>query len=376
LAGGADTDTLITTAAADISGATVSGFEALTGDFTVSMTSAQYTALTAKTNSARITLTDAGATVTMVAGAPLLTTANGVNVVTASVAANYNIVGGTGIDTFNFGATLTAGDTVAGGTGVDVLNITGTAAGSGNITAVETFNVNYATAGLTFTTGAIAATSGTITAAASTAGVTIVASDFVPTTTLTIIDGPANDLITVPTADAARGITTVTLAGGGSDTVTVNDAATGVANTAVAITGFSSGIAAGSDKLVMQLGGVAAAGGYTIITAPGQAVNKAAMDNGVIEINSVVGVVTDFTATAANLAVEQLVATAIGTATGANLAGWVIVYGGGAQGGNAAVYSYTHTGTDVDVTAATVVVELLATLTGIAADSMVSSNFI
>ena len=88
------------------------------------------------------------------------------------------------------------------------------------------------------------------------------------------------------------------------------------------------------------------------------------------------GVVTDFTATGAGLAVESLLGTAMGTLTGANATGHFIAYGGGAQAGNAAIYSFVHTGTGVDVAAATVVVELIAVVNGVAADSFVVSNFI
>jgi hypothetical protein len=350
------------------------------GAFNVTLTPTQASAFTALTVTGDDTLTMS--TTGTITGLQTATANDNViyvltgagNIFTAGTAAtvtDYNISGGT-LSTYNFGASLTAADTVTGGTGTDVMNITGAATGSGGITAVETFNVNYATAA-TFTTGAIASTSGTITAAASTAAVTLDANAFVPTTSLTIVDGAANDFITIPTLDASRDITTVSLATGGADTVTVNDAAHGVANTDVTITSFTSGIGVGSDKLVMQLNGTSAAGGYTVISAAGQAINAA---TGVLEINSSIGVVTDFTATGDGLAVETLAALALGTSAPNTSTGYLIVYGGGAQSGNAAVYSYASSANNADVTTANITVELLVTLTGIVADSLVSSNFI
>ncbi len=368
-----------------LSAATLSGFETLdlstnAGAFNVTLTPTQASAFTALTVTGDDTLTMS--TTGTITGLQTATANDNViyvltgagNIFTAGTAAtvtDYNISGGT-LSTYNFGASLTAADTVTGGTGTDVMNITGAATGSGGITAVETFNVNYATAA-TFTTGAIASTSGTITAAASTAAVTLDANAFVPTTSLTIVDGAANDFITIPTLDASRDITTVSLATGGADTVTVNDAAHGVANTDVTITSFTSGIGVGSDKLVMQLNGTSAAGGYTVISAAGQAINAA---TGVLEINSSIGVVTDFTATGDGLAVETLAALALGTSAPNTSTGYLIVYGGGAQSGNAAVYSYASSANNADVTTANITVELLVTLTGIVADSLVSSNFI
>jgi len=368
-----------------LSAATLSGFETLdlatnAGVFNVTLTPTQASAFTALTVTGDDTLTMS--TTGTITGLQTATANDNViyvltgasNIFTAGTAAtvtDYNISGGT-LSTYNFGASLTAADTVAGGTGTDVMNITGAATGSGGITAVETFNVNYATAA-TFTTGAIASTSGTITAAASTAAVTLDANAFAPTTALTIVDGTVNDFITIPTLDASRDITTVSLATGGADTVTVNDAAHGVANTDATITSFTSGIGAGSDKLVMQLAGTSAAGGYTVISAAAQAINAA---TGVLEINSSIGVVTDFTATADGLAVETLVALALGVSAPNTSTGYLIVYGGGAQSGNAAVYSYASSANNADVTTANITVELLVTLTGIVADSLVSSNFI
>jgi hypothetical protein len=303
--------------------------------------------------------------------------ANGVNTFTAATTAmNYLITGGTGIDTFNMGALMTTDDQIAGGDGVDVLVVTGAAAGDGAYTGIETITVTYATAAI-FTTGAMApGAASTINASTSTAAVTLNAIAYVPTGSLAITDGAGADVITVPTTDASRNITTVALTTGGADTVNITDAEISAdTSNEVTISGFISGIGAGSDKLTM-ITGAQAATGYTVITAAGQAVGKTLQDNNVFEINSVVGVVTDFTLTGAGAAVELLLQDAMGTLTGNSATGHLIVYGGGAQAGNAAIYSFATTANGADVTAANSTVELLAVLTGVAADSLVTSNFI
>jgi hypothetical protein len=288
---------------------------------------------------------------------------------------NYLITGGTGIDTFNMGALMTADDEITGGDGVDVLVVTGAAAGDGNFKAIETITVAYTAAAATFTTGAMApGAASTINASTSTFAVTLDANAYVPTTSLTITDGAANDVITVPTLDASRNITTLSLATGGADTVVITDAINADTINELTITGFTSGVGTGSDKITLSNG--AAATGYTVVSAAAQAVGKTLQDQNIFEINSSIGVVTDFTATAAGAAVELLLQLAVGTLTGNSATGHLIVYGGGAQAGNAAIYSFATTANDGDVTAANSTVELIAVLTGVVADSLVSSNFI
>jgi len=372
-----------------LSGANVTGFEILdledvaSNVYIVQLTAAQNNSFTSAVLDATagdvIRISTNGA-VTGLADAAnddlayVLPSGTGNSFTAATTGTDYSVTGGTAATTYNFGATLSANDTITGTAGSDILNLTGAATGSGNVTAIETINVNYATAA-TFTTGAIAATSGTITAAGSSAAVTLDASSFVPTTALTIVDGPANDSITVPTLDASRNITTLALSSGGADTVSLTDATHGAANNELTLSNFTAGIAAGSDKLVLVTGTTAATG-YTVVTAAGQAVNKTLQDNNVFEINAAVGVVTDFTATAAGGAVELLLESAIGTLTGNSATGWLVVYGGGAEAGNAAIYSFSTSASTADVTAANSTVELLVKLTGIAADSLVTSNFI
>jgi hypothetical protein len=292
-----------------------------------------------------------------------------------TTAQTVTVTGGT-TNTYNMGAVLDDADVITGAVATtDVLAVTGAAIGSNTITAVDTINVNYATAA-TFTTGAITpGVASVITAAGSTAAVNLAATLYVPTTSFAITDGQVNDVITVPTTDASRNLTTVALTTGGADTINLTDAISAAGSNSTAITGFTTGIAVGSDKINL-ITGTQAVSGYTTITAAAQAVSKALADNHVFEINSVVGVVTDFTATADGGAVEVLLAAAVGTLTGSGATGHVVVYGGGAESGNAAIYSFIDTAANADVTTTTITqVELLATLTGVAADSAVSSNF-
>jgi hypothetical protein len=181
-------------------------------------------------------------------------------------------------------------------------------------------------------------------------------------------------VVTVPTTSSF----TVTLAAAAAGTATGGGAVTAVGSNRsdfVTVTNFTSGTAAGADKLSL-LTGTQAPTGYTVVTATAQAVGKTLQDNNVFEINAAVGVVTDFTAAAAGGAVELLLQDAIGTLTGNSATGWLVVYGGGAQAGNAGVYSFRTTASTGDVTAANSTVELVAVLTGVAADSLVTSNFI
>jgi hypothetical protein len=385
------TDSLVVIDATDIKGATISGFEVLNistvvAAQTVTMTPAQlalFTGTNVINGTDDVVALSAAGTIT---GQPVLlrytlagTTASTFNANTADLALSVtggNTAGGATGNTYNMGLTLTAADTITGSTGTaDVLVVTGDATGSTNISAVETIQFTTSTAAQTFTTGAIRSTSGTITAAGSTVAVTIVATDLTPTTGVTIIDGPGNDSITVPAADATRFITTLSLATGGADTVIVNDAAhTADTVNKLTLTGFTSGIGIGSDKLTLSNG--AAATGYTVITAAAQAIDKTLQGQNVFEINSAVGVVTNFAATGAGAAVELLLELAMGTLTGNSTTGHLIVYGGGAQAGNAAIYSFATTSSGADVTAATSTVELIAVLTGVVADSLVVSNFI
>ena len=376
LAGGGEIDTLTASAAANISGATVSGFEIYTGNFAVTMTPTQYAGFTTSiTNSAIITLSTAG-TVTMQATAPLLTTANGTNVITASAAANYGIVGGTGIDTFNFGATLTAADTITAGTGVDVLNITGTAIGSANITAVETINVNFPAAGATFTTGAIptGAIASTINASGSVGPVTLVLTGYDATGgTLVVTDGPGNDVITTVSGDGItlNTLQTINLSSGGADTINLSNTYTVNSNSALTINNFTGGIGVGADKIAIT---VAAAANATFAVI-GAANARVPLENGVYAINSAVAAVTDFTAITNGGAVEAAITSAFNGVTSTAVISVVALYGTGANAGKVGLYSATWTGAVVATGSFGVeLIGVVSLTTG--ADSMVFSNFI
>ena len=335
----------------------------------ITLTSGQYASLAVTATSA-VTLNDIAVLAAQV-NSPVLALGNFANVIDASATANFNLTGGTAIDTFNFGAQLTAADTVAGGTGIDILTVTGAAAGSGNITAVETIQVNYAAAA-TFTTGAMApGVASTINLSGSTAAVTLDALLYVPNTSLTITDGAGGDTISVPVTDALRLLTTVSLATGGSDTVSLrNEAHSANSNSALTINNFVSGVAAGADKLVL-VNNAATVTSYLTVTAAATNVTGAAVK--VIEIETTTGVtLTDFTATGANGAVETAIASALGT-TATDGVYFVVVYGSGAQLGNAAVYSVESA---TNFTAGQTTVELLGVLNGVAANSLVTSNFI
>jgi len=128
IAGGAGTDTLSLKNSDNISTATITGFENLTlaDNAAVTMTNAQYAALTAGTVTAgateTVTLTNA-ATVTAVTTIEKYTFGNFTNTFTSAVTADQVITGGTGADSFTFTAGFTKDDVVVGGTGTDTLTI-------------------------------------------------------------------------------------------------------------------------------------------------------------------------------------------------------------------------------------------------------------
>jgi hypothetical protein len=303
----------------------------------------------------------------------------------STTAQDYNVSGGRN-NTYNFGSTLTAADTITGSAGTtDTLNLTGAATGSNNVTAIDTINVNYATAA-TFTTGAITpGVASTITAAGSTAAATINATAYVPTTSLTITDGPGADVITVPALEASTGLTTVNLTGGGADRVVHADAETTVDATGFIVNGFTTGVGAGADIFQISLTTAAPethtfVGDYAVVSAAGGAVTIVNSTTAlqIIEVNIAAGAATSLTDTSAGGAVEIALASAIGAVT---MAGGVatrsvlvILYGTGAASGNAGLYNVVFTD-GADATAANMTVDLIAVVNGVAADSFVSSNF-
>ena len=367
--GGNGTDILNLTNATNLAGATLTSFETLTGNQTLSVTAAQYAGFNTMTDSAAITLTTAGA-VTLQSGAPVLVLANGTNTVGATATANFNITGGTGADTVSFGSALTANDTFAAGTGSDVVTLTGSGTGSANITGVETIQLNFASAG-TFTTGAIApGVASTITAAGSTANVTLDASAYVATTSVTFVDGAGNDAFTVGGgSDAQRALTTVTLSTGGADTVTLaNGAFNGTTTNSVTINNFGTTAGTNQDKIAGL--GITT---YQTVSAAATGVTAA---NSLVEVHQAAGLASAFDAGNAGV-VESTLQSALTTYGGADgTSFYAVVYGTGAQSGNAALYQVNVTTAATGITTANVAVELVGVFNGVTADSFVSSNFL
>jgi len=338
----------------------------------------------------------AAGTVNQVLVVPVYSLAAGTNIFNAnSTAQTVTVTGGT-TNTYNMGTVLDALDVLTGGsTTGDILTITGSGVGGAGITNIETFQFTTSTASRTFETGAIAATSGTITAAASTVAVTIDAALIVPTTGLTIIDGPGNDTITVPCTDLNRSLSTLTLSSGGSDTVILNNVATNVTGTATAastltVNNFTTGIGTGSDILTIQIGGtsIAANANYISVSA---AINGATgvgntigTSTGIsakfIEINSSLGTYNSLLTTDGS-SIENLIASAVGTffnSSAHSTTATFIVYGSGAQAGNAAIVQVTSTADQfsaVDMLASGITIEIIGTFNTVTADSFVVGNF-
>jgi hypothetical protein len=291
-----------------------------------------------------------------------------------------SVTGGDTASTYNAGTRLSNADTITGTAGSDTLNITGSGVGSTNVSAIETINFTTSTASQTFETGALRLpNTGVITAAASTVAVTIDATALTITTAGTIVDGPGNDTISLPSADGQRAVTTLTLSSGGSDRVNLVDAANagtavGAVSGAATINNFTTGIGAGSDRLLLQYTAGTLLTTFQVISTAGTAV--AAAPSTVIAIASSLGTLSDFTAIAADLAVENLIANAVGTSAANTADFFVIAYGSGANSGRAAVYHAYTTANNQEVTAANTVVDIVGILTGITADSFVAGNIL
>jgi len=390
--GGAGTaDVLVIgNATENLTGMTLSGFEVLdlstAGQATaVTMTLAQNNGFTSNLEAGSndvIVLSNAG-TITglsTTAGSSTLTytlaTSATANTFTASSNAMVYIVDGTnasGNDTFNFGATLLAGDTINGGAGTDNLVVTGNATGSANVTNIETLTVNASSAA-TVTTGAMApGAASTINMSGSTAAVTLITSAYVATTSLAVTDGAGNDIITDASGDTQQGLRTYNFTTGGADTINITNTYT--ANTsagAITINGFTGGNGAGADKIVFTAGAAQTAA-FTAITTATNAVIPTL--NGVVVVASNVATVSDFTAVADGGAVEVAIQTALNGVTTRAGTDLFVVYGSGANAGKAGLYDVTTTA--AAAATANFGVELVAvvTLTG-GADTLVSANFI
>jgi len=131
--------------------------------------------------------------------------------------------GGSGVDTLNFGTSLTSADSFDGGDGTDVVNATfnsGTVTPA-NFTSVETFNAE-------FTGGALNAS-----------GLTDISTiNIVSTTTGVVLSGLANTITTINQQGSANAALNLLYATGSDATVTYNneDASGNVANSATSTT--------------------------------------------------------------------------------------------------------------------------------------------
>jgi hypothetical protein len=200
---------------------------------------------------------------------------------------------------------------------------------------------------------------------------------------LNVLDGTGANTITASETVAVRNIMTASLANGGNDTIVIEDLVHAAGALEINITGFGAGLGAAADVLDIKLGDTAgdmdktSNTDFITVTGAAQAMTLAATSSNydIVEVNQAIATVTDLTATAAAGAVEAAFATAIGTVTTGNSEHIGILYGTGAAANKAGIYSVLTTAANADLTAANTTVELLAVLDGVAADSLVESNF-
>lgn len=321
---------------------------------------------------------------TTISGFTTITTEQGtddltIDAATFSNAAAFNLAGDAGTDLHITATddlsnmTITAGDFDSivlsdGATGVTLTAADGLFSGISTVAAItgvagggaEVVNLTMATGGTTLDTDALA----TITNAT----LTITGSSGADTIDLAIT-GAATDAMLVNT--------TVALAAGGADTVNIDNNAHAAGSNELTITGFEEGIGAGADKLSVIPTSNTVPTAYIVASSAGTAVSDG--DGNFIEVaSSVATISSDFADTAAGGAVESALATAIGThAANITTSGLVVFYGSGALANSAAIYEFATTASNADVTAANSTVEHLVTLSGgIAADGLVSANFL
>jgi hypothetical protein len=377
---GTGSDTLTVGVASNISAGSFTGFEVLdlsvAGTNLITMTIAQiaqFTGTNLIAGTDDVVVLSAAGTVGQVLVVPAYTLAAGTNIFNANTTAQTLTVTGGTSNTYNMGAVLDALDVITGAVGLtDVLNITGAAVGSATITAVDTINVNYATAA-TFTTGAITpgAIATTINASGSTAPVTLDLTGFVATGgTLVVTDGQSNDVITNVSTDAINLLTTISLATGGADTINYTNTYTAASNSTLTITGFTGGTGSGADKLSITTGAAQTAA-FKLIGAASTWVPTV---NSIAVIPSSIATLSSFTSADGSSA-EVAIVTAITGVTSTAVGSTVVIYGSGAQAGKAAIYDVLWTAATVATGSFAVELIGVVTLTG-GADSLVSANFI
>jgi len=252
----------------------------------------------------------------------------------------------------------------------DTLKVNNTGAAAATLTIGSTaFNTSMTS--LLGTNGgqneSIAINASTATAAINLSGVVTVTD----LTAITVNDGTGANTIT--TSDgAARGLTTVNLANGGADTVVITNAAfNGTTTDKVTITNFTAAVGAAQDKIT--LGSVAGFQSVTTAAAP-----TIAVANKVVEYEAGSGVlVSTFDAGNAGVVETALANLGAGTYSGADgTSFYAVVYGSGAQSGNAGIYQVNVTTAATGITAANIALELIGVVQGVTADSLVQSNFI
>jgi hypothetical protein len=197
-----------------------------------------------------------------------------------------------------------------------------------------------------------------------------------------IFDGSGANTITISEAVGIRDITTVTLTAGASDTIAISDLVHLATNaTGVNIKNFGAGVGADADVVDVLFADTAgdltrtADSDYNVVSSAATAltINSTTSSYDIVEINQAVATVTDLEDVAAGGTVEQAIGVAVGTVT-TGAEALTILYGTGADSGKAGLYSVVFTA--ADAAAANITVELIGVLEGVAADALVSSNFI
>ncbi len=319
------------------------------GADSVTFTDTAITAVAANANVESYTLSDAAGNAISVTGI------TGAQSVTGTAATDVVTVGVSGTFTGTLNGEVTAADIVSLATGS---NIAGATIGAGFTTATIASGGSVSMTVAQHNAFTTINAAGTETVTFTTAGT---ATGNVNVENYVLANGANNFTFHAATAQTAT-------AGTGTDTFTLTTlaggAATGITTGADTITGFTA-TGASADVLKVASAGVTA---FQTVTNPaGTAITVAT--GGVIEIESAAGSILAPTQVGDGLAVETLIASALGTTASGNLT--VVAYGGG----NAYVYAVTSTAAGADATTANIVVDLIGTLSGVTADSLTSTNF-
>jgi len=346
---------------------------ATTGTQTIAVDAGDLTTITARAGIDAYTIGDdsgaTGANTVTVAG---VTGAQNVTATSTTDAVTVEISGA-------FTGQLT-GETTNGPDDIVSLANGANIAGAGNSGAGTAFGAGFIAltlangASVSMTAAQHAAFSGTITADASetitltTSATNIVAKDVVENYTLF----SGNDVITKTVA--TTGAQNVTITSGGSDTVRLNNAAVDANHTGVVtITGFD----VANDAVASLINGTAMTFGDSVTTL---GATVAGTNNSIYEIETTAagalnaGNYTDLTADTG--AVEVFLANAIGTHTADGSTGFTHTAVAYVTGVGAAVYQFTTTANNANLTTANITgVELIGVISDVAANALTASNF-